>query len=312
MDDRREPGDRLDAQPARRAVGRPARAERRPLAALQLLRPRRPVHAAAAGLRRRPVRDPHDQRRATASTRCTSTGTASALENRYADPANRASSAARPLDTIHYGISERFSLIAKGGAGGPLAVPGDYLYMNAIGRRFRQGAWGIIRVLPGRTANLQPLPDRAAPASTLRAAGSDRRTAAGARGSGQPVPGPGAAAVVRHQRGGRPEERVRQPAARGLRADQHRHARREEDGSCPSRSCCTSRPASASRCTSRTAAPCAHRSTRACSRPRPTATPRTAPPRAASTWASGPSRRWRREAAATTACTRTRPSSARR
>ena len=35
-----------------------------------------------------------------------------------------------PIDTIHYGISEKFTLIAKGGAGGPLAVPGDYLYMN--------------------------------------------------------------------------------------------------------------------------------------------------------------------------------------
>ena len=89
------------------------------------------------------------------------------LENRFEDPDHPGERAARPLDTIHYGISERFSLIAKGGAGGPLAVPGDYLYMNAIGRRFRQGAWGIIRVLPGRTANLKPLPDRAAPASTF-------------------------------------------------------------------------------------------------------------------------------------------------
>jgi manganese oxidase len=89
------------------------------------------------------------------------------LENRYQEPANPGGSGARPIDTIHYGISEKFSLIAKGGAGGPLAVPGDYLYMNAIGRRFRQGAWGIIRVLPGRVANLQPLPDRIAPASSF-------------------------------------------------------------------------------------------------------------------------------------------------
>ena len=89
------------------------------------------------------------------------------LENRYQDPPTRGQ-AARPLDTIHYGISEKFSLIAKGGAGGPLAVPGDYLYMNAIGRRFRQGAWGIIRVLPGLTPNLQPLPDRPAPRRASR------------------------------------------------------------------------------------------------------------------------------------------------
>ena len=53
------------------------------------------------------------------------------LENRFEDPDHPGERAARPLDTIHYGISERFSLIAKGGAGGPLAVPGDYLYMNA-------------------------------------------------------------------------------------------------------------------------------------------------------------------------------------
>ena len=56
------PGGRLHAQPAGRAMGRQARAERRLLAALQLVCPRRPVHAAAAGLRRRPVRDPDDQR----------------------------------------------------------------------------------------------------------------------------------------------------------------------------------------------------------------------------------------------------------
>ena len=193
-------------------------------------------------------------------------------------------------------------------------MPGDYLYMNAIGRRFRQGAWGIIRVLPGRTA--QPAAAagsrRAEPrAFTLPAATGGRPPEPA--DPGNPVPGPGTAALVRHQRGRRPEERVRQPAARGLRADATSPRSSRRSSSRPSRSCCTSRPARASRCTSRIAAPCAHRSTPpACSRPRPTATPRTAPPRAAPTWASGPSRRWRREALATTACTRTRPSWARR
>ncbi|MDX6570981.1 MAG: hypothetical protein QOC86_137, partial [Gaiellales bacterium] len=89
------------------------------------------------------------------------------IENRFEDPDHPGERAGRPIDTIHYGISEKFSLFAQGGAGGPLAVPGDYLYMNAIGRRFRQGAWGIIRVLPGRTSTLQPLPDHAAPAGTF-------------------------------------------------------------------------------------------------------------------------------------------------
>src|SRR4051794_37445662 len=47
---------------------------------------------------------------------------------------------ATPTDGLTYGISERFTAILDGGAG----KPGDYLYMNGIGRRFRQGAWGIL------------------------------------------------------------------------------------------------------------------------------------------------------------------------
>ena len=88
-----------------------------------------------------------------------------ALENRTPDPVDPGDRAGQPIDTIHYGISESFSLIAKGGAGGPLAVPGDYLYMNSIARHFRQGAWGIIRVLAGKSATLEALPDHAAPAA---------------------------------------------------------------------------------------------------------------------------------------------------
>ena len=66
-----------------------------------------------------------------------------------------------PVDTIHSGISERHTLIIEGGAGGPNHVAGDYLYHNGIARRFRQGAWGILRVLPGAVDDLKPLPDRA-------------------------------------------------------------------------------------------------------------------------------------------------------
>src|SRR3954454_12180508 len=68
---------------------------------------------------------------------------------------------ATPTDGLTYGISERFTAILDGGAG----KPGDYLYMNGIGRRFRQGAWGILRVLPGATPTLKPLPGRPAPAA---------------------------------------------------------------------------------------------------------------------------------------------------
>jgi hypothetical protein len=72
----------------------------------------------------------------------------------------------RVTDTIHSGVSERYTLILDGGAGGVGAQPGDYLYHNGIARRFRQGAWGIMRVLPKGSADLQALPERAKPAGT--------------------------------------------------------------------------------------------------------------------------------------------------
>jgi hypothetical protein len=71
----------------------------------------------------------------------------------------------RVNDTIHSGVSERYTLILDGGAGGPSRQPGDYLYHNGIARRFRQGAWGIMRVLPGQVNDLQPLPGLPAPAT---------------------------------------------------------------------------------------------------------------------------------------------------
>ena len=67
------------------------------------------------------------------------------------------------VDTILTGISERFTIILDGGAGGPQATPGDYLYLNAVGRRTEEGAWGLLRVLPGEVSDLQPLPGRPAP-----------------------------------------------------------------------------------------------------------------------------------------------------
>jgi manganese oxidase len=85
-------------------------------------------------------------------------------EPRYTetDPNDFASS---PINTIHYGISEKYTLILQGGAGGPQHIPGDYLYNDGVERSFKAGAWGILRVLPGRVTNnpadpnfLQPLP----------------------------------------------------------------------------------------------------------------------------------------------------------
>jgi hypothetical protein len=77
------------------------------------------------------------------------------LENRYLGAGGVESTAA---DTMNIGVSERFTVILRDGAGGTRHAPGDYLYMNGVGRRFRQGAWGILRVLPGRSDDLKPLP----------------------------------------------------------------------------------------------------------------------------------------------------------
>jgi len=84
-------------------------------------------------------------------------------ENRYADANGPEASL---IDTIHHAISERTTLILNGGGGGPRHTPGDYLYFSGSATRMAQGAWGIIRVLPGRSPNLQPLPDNAAPTGT--------------------------------------------------------------------------------------------------------------------------------------------------
>ena len=79
-------------------------------------------------------------------------------ENRY--PLNPdGTPEASPHNGQEIGISERFTDVLLGGAGGWEHRPGDYLYMNTLDRRFRQGAWGLIRVLPKQLGDLQPLPD---------------------------------------------------------------------------------------------------------------------------------------------------------
>jgi hypothetical protein len=83
------------------------------------------------------------------------------LENRYRNSSG--SVLGTEVDSVHYGISERFTAALMGGAGGVNHQPGDYLYMNGIGRRFRQGAWGLMRVLGHRSGDLQALPGHAAP-----------------------------------------------------------------------------------------------------------------------------------------------------
>jgi hypothetical protein len=62
-------------------------------------------------------------------------------------------------DTIHYGVSEKYTLLVNADAPGMSQAPGDYLYSNGVEAKFRQGAWGIMRVLPGHVPDLKPLPE---------------------------------------------------------------------------------------------------------------------------------------------------------
>src|SRR3954470_18401161 len=69
------------------------------------------------------------------------------------------------IDTIHAGISEKFTLILNGSRPDLRMQPGDYLYNNGIETHTQQGAWGIVRVLPGKVSDLQALPGVAPPSA---------------------------------------------------------------------------------------------------------------------------------------------------
>ena len=62
------------------------------------------------------------------------------------------------IDTVHGGISERYTLIFNGEAPTMRMQPGDYLYANGLQHRLQDGAWGILRILPGQVDDLKPLP----------------------------------------------------------------------------------------------------------------------------------------------------------
>ena len=80
------------------------------------------------------------------------------------DPGNGTPTAIGTLvDTIHYGMSEKYTLALGGGGPAGRSKPGDYLYYNGDARRTAQGAWGIVRVLPSFSPDLLALPDNAAP-----------------------------------------------------------------------------------------------------------------------------------------------------
>jgi len=57
--------------------------------------------------------------------------------------------------SLSIGISERFDLFFK--AGGDGKQPGDYIYMNGMEEKMRDGAWGILRVHDTQQQDLLPL-----------------------------------------------------------------------------------------------------------------------------------------------------------
>ena len=95
-------------------------------------------------------------------------GARTMLEPRYTHP--DASGSPVPegtlIDTVHAGISEKFTLVFNGDPPVMRMRPGDYLYANGTQLRTQQGAWGIVRILPGRVPDLRPLPGVSMPSGT--------------------------------------------------------------------------------------------------------------------------------------------------
>ncbi|MCW2998263.1 MAG: uncharacterized protein JWN65_1812 [Solirubrobacterales bacterium] len=89
-------------------------------------------------------------------------------------------------DTLRQGVSERWTAILEGGAGNGEA--GDFLYHDGVGRRFRQGAWGLLRVLGGRADDLKPLPGRAAPTAPAAPAAQTGGRPPDSKAPGNPCP----------------------------------------------------------------------------------------------------------------------------
>jgi manganese oxidase len=82
------------------------------------------------------------------------------------DPSSGTTLIGSQVDTIHYGVSEKYTISLGGNGPDGKSRPGDYLYFNGDGRRLEQGAWGIVRVLGANAPDLLPLPDNPAPGGT--------------------------------------------------------------------------------------------------------------------------------------------------
>jgi FtsP/CotA-like multicopper oxidase with cupredoxin domain len=93
-------------------------------------------------------------------------GARTVLEPRYADYGpDGLQPAGTVIDAVHGGISERFTLVLNGRPASMRMRPGDYLYANGMEARTQQGAWGIVRVLPGLVPGLRALPGVPTPSS---------------------------------------------------------------------------------------------------------------------------------------------------
>ena len=123
------------------------------------------------------------------------------LEPRYThDDGSGPSPAGSIIDTIHYGVSEKFTLVFNGSAPDMRMRPGDYLYANGVEQHTQQGAWGVVRVLPGTVDDLQPLPGVAPPSTAYVPPVTTGGPPPARRAPGQPVPADGADAQLQPQR----------------------------------------------------------------------------------------------------------------
>ncbi|MBO9522819.1 MAG: multicopper oxidase domain-containing protein [Nocardioidaceae bacterium] len=92
------------------------------------------------------------------------------------------------IDAIHSGISERFTLVLNGEPSEMRLRPGDYLYANGMENRTQQGAWGIVRVLPGLIPGLKPLPGVSTPSASYTEPTMTGGAPPAAAGPGDPCP----------------------------------------------------------------------------------------------------------------------------
>ncbi len=92
------------------------------------------------------------------------------------------------IDAIHYGISEKFTLVFNGDRAETRMPAGDYLYANGLERHTQDGAWGIMRILPGLVDDLQPLPGVQTPTTAYTPPSPTGLAPPASSGPGDPCP----------------------------------------------------------------------------------------------------------------------------